>query len=152
MSALQWARLNILEVASGKSSGSARQTLRTKVKTYIANHLRNGDLSIDAVAHSCGCSRRYIHKMFSAAGQTAGHYILESRLAGSANDLTSPELDHLSITDIAVSWGFNSSSTFSRAFRKHFKISPRAYRAARQEPPEASSFSNVQHQPGTPRP
>jgi AraC-like DNA-binding protein len=37
----------------------------------------------------------------------------------------------VTITAIAVSWGFNGSSTFSRAFRKHFKISPRAYRNAR---------------------
>jgi AraC-like DNA-binding protein len=136
MSALQWTRLNIMEAAASRPSGNPRQALRTKVRTYIENNLRNCDLSIDAVASSCGCSRRYIHKMFSNVGQTAGQYILESRLAGCAKDLINPQLDHLSITTIAVSWGFNSSSSFSRAFRKHFKLSPRAYRC---RPPVTSS-------------
>ena len=134
MSALQLMRLNIMEVADGRPcSGSAGRALRARVQTYIAQHLRDGDLSIEAIAGACGCSRRYIHKMFAVAGQTAGQHILESRLAGSAKDLTNRELAHLTITDVAVSWGFNSSSTFSRAFRKHFQVSPRDYRAAKLE-------------------
>jgi AraC-like DNA-binding protein len=80
--------------------------------------------------------------MFAAAGQTAGQYILQSRLNGSAKDLSNPGLAHLTITDIAVSWGFNSSSTFSRAFHKYFKVSPRAYRAARAQ---GLSGSNIEH-------
>ena len=133
MAALQLTRLNLLEVAATRPPLSATPVLRTQVRMSLENHLRSGDLSIETVATSCGCSRRYIHKMFSAAGQTAGEYILQSRLSGSAKDLSNPDCAHLSITDIAVSWGFNSSSTFSRAFRKHFNISPRAYRAARLE-------------------
>ncbi len=140
MSALQLTRLSIEELAERRSRGSARRALRARVQAYIADHLRSGDLSVESVAESCGCSRRYIHKMFSSGRQTAGQYILQSRLTGTARDLMSPELAHLTITDIAVSWGFHSSSTFSRAFRKHFKVSPSAYR------------SNIQHEPGTPRP
>jgi AraC-like DNA-binding protein len=142
MAALQLVRLNILELAQARPSGGAK--LRQKVQAYITDHLRSGDLSIEAVAASCGCSRRYIHKMFSASGQTAGQYILQSRLTGSSRDLTNPELAHLTITDIAVSWGFNGSSTFSRAFRKHFKISPRAYRNARPN----SAALDVQYELG----
>jgi AraC-like DNA-binding protein len=148
MAALQLTRLNIMELAERRPPGSSRHGLRTRVQTYIANHLRSGDLSIEAVAAACGCSRRYIHKMFSAVGQTAGQYILESRLTGSARDLANPELAHVTITAIAVSWGFNSSSAFSRAFRKRFKLAPRAYRTAGSQ--ESPAGSNVQYESRAP--
>jgi AraC-like DNA-binding protein len=125
--ALQLARSNIMDVAARPSAKAYPK--RSAVETYIASHLRDSELSLEDVATACGCSKRYIHKIFSAEGQTAGQYILRSRLSGSAEDLVSPELAHLSITDIAVSWGFNSSSAFSRVFRKQFKVSPKAWRS-----------------------
>ena len=128
--ALQLARSHIMDIAAPRPSRKACGK-RSEVETYIANHLRNPELSLDDVAAACGCSKRYVHKIFSAQGQTAGQHILRSRLLGSAEDLANPEFGHLSITDIAVSWGFNSSSAFSRVFRKQFNVSPRAYRASR---------------------
>lgn len=127
--ALQLARSSIMDVAIR----SARKNLhkRSEVESYIANHLRDPDLSVETVAARCGCSKRYIHKIFASGGETACQHILRARLQGSAEDLASPELQHLSITDVAVSWGFNSSSAFSRVFRKQFKVSPSAYRACK---------------------
>jgi AraC-like DNA-binding protein len=126
--ALQLTRLTIMEITAGGSWAKSPRVVPSRVKAYIASHARNAELSIDAVAAACSCSKRYIHKIFSSSGQTAGQYILQCRLTGSARDLASPELAHLTITDIAVSWGFNSSSVFSRVFRKHFQITPRDYR------------------------
>jgi AraC-like DNA-binding protein len=130
--ALQLARSNIMEVAVRASRKSCDK--RAEIESYIANHLRDPDLSVETVAARCGCSKRYIHKIFAAAGETAGQHILRARLAGSAEDLASSELRHLSITDVAVSWGFNSSSAFSRVFRKQFKVSPSQYRRSPQSP------------------
>jgi AraC-like DNA-binding protein len=126
--ALQLARSNIMDVTVRPSRTTSHK--QSEVETYIANHLRDSDLSLEDVATACGCSKRYIHKIFSARGETVGQYILRLRVSGSAEDLISPELRHRSITDIAVSWGFNSSSAFSRVFRKQLKVSPSVYRAS----------------------
>jgi AraC-like DNA-binding protein len=70
-------------------------------------------------------------------------------LKGSDRALGNPEFAHLTITDIAVSWGFNSSSAFSRIFRKHFQASPRDYRAAALATDAAwlGPASDVEHEP-----
>ena len=144
--ALQLARSNLMDVVTQRPFRKTRRK-RTEVETYIASHLRDCELSIKDVATACGCSKRYIHKMFSVDGQSVGQYILLSRLQGSAEDLASPEFAHSSITDIAVSWGFNSSSGFSRVFRKHYNSSPSAYRASRRAcPPGATTRARS---PGT---
>jgi AraC-like DNA-binding protein len=147
--ALQLTRLTIMEITAGESCSKSPRVVGSRVKTYIASHARNAELSIDAVAAACGCSKRYIHKIFSSVGQTAGQYILQCRLNGSTRDLVNPEFAHLTITDIAVSWGFNSSSAFSRIFRKHFQASPRDYRAAALATDAAwlGPASDVEHEP-----
>ena len=45
-------------------------------------------------------------------------------------DLNNPALAPRTITDIALSWGFNNSAHFSRVFREHTGLSPRAFREA----------------------
>jgi len=129
--ALQLARRTLVEVSARKPAKSSSLVLRARVKSYIADRLRNPDLSIEAIAAAFQCSKRYIHKIFSAEGRMAGQCILQWRLEACARDLASIELAHVTITDIATSWGFKSLSTFSRAFRQHFKVSPRTHRVAR---------------------
>ena len=52
------------------------------------------------------------------------------RVERCADDLRDPGQAHRPITDICFSWGFNSTSHFSRLFKERFGVTPRGYRAA----------------------
>jgi AraC-like DNA-binding protein len=70
----------------------------------------------------------YVHKIFSADGQTLSSYIRLARLERCRRDLGRAELTHLSVTEIAFSWGFQHQAHFSRVFRNHFNVSPSSCR------------------------
>lgn len=121
-------RHSLLEHAGRRSDLSVRETLRDLIKAYIERNLRNPGLSIDQLALVFNCTKRNLHKTFGSEEATLCNYIWQLRLERCRRDLALPALSSKSITDIAYSWGFNSSTHFSRAFRQAYGDSPRAYR------------------------
>jgi AraC-like DNA-binding protein len=111
---------------------SNRVGIRDRICHYIDSNLRDPNLSLDRVAKQLNCTKRYLHKVFQGGGESLSTYILQQRLQRCRADISNPELANLSITEIALSWGFNSVSHFSRAFRLHFGTSPRAARLNHQ--------------------
>jgi AraC-like DNA-binding protein len=108
---------------------------------YIASHLRDPLLSVGRVAKAVGLSAGHLHEIFRrATGATVGDYIRDQRLARCRRDLADRSLAHESITSIAYRWGFSEASSFSRAFRAAFEMSPRDYRQAQQR--DARAFSD----------
>jgi AraC family transcriptional regulator, positive regulator of tynA and feaB len=99
-------------------------------QAFIHDHLRDPDLSIDQISMALGCSKRYLHMLFSDRGLTVSEYIWRARLLNCRQDLETQ--CNKTITDVAFSWGFSSSSHFSRAFRKFFGIAPSSIHKARQ--------------------
>ncbi|MFO0490710.1 MAG: helix-turn-helix transcriptional regulator, partial [Curvibacter sp.] len=67
---------------------------------------------------------------FSDETQTLAQYIQTLRLEACIRDLHHPMAQSRPITDIALSWGFNNASHFSRVFREHTGMSPSEFRAA----------------------
>ena len=61
-------------------------------------------------------------------------HILRNRFKRSASDLSNPHLQQESITSIAFKWGFTDSAHFSRAFKKHFELSPKDDRIEKLQP------------------
>ncbi len=122
--AAQLVRLSILENVGQPSKANQRALLRRRIQDYVERNLRDPDLSIDSIAAVHNCSKRYVHKIFSANGQTLGNYIRLARLERCRRDLSRAELTHLSITEIAFSWGFQHQAHFSRVFRDHFNVAP----------------------------
>jgi AraC-like DNA-binding protein len=125
----------LVSVAIQERLGASAQTnlmrhgLRDRIQSYIDQHLRDPNLSLDLIAKQLNCTKRYLHKVFQGTGESLSEYILQQRLERCRADLSNPELSNVSITEIALSWGFNSVSHFSRAFHLRFGVPPRSTRA-----------------------
>jgi AraC family transcriptional regulator len=92
---------------------------------YIQDNLSQ-PLCLDAVARAAGFSPFHFHRIFTAfVGENLQDYINRLRLERAANLLVkSPSL---TITEVAFSCGFSSSSAFARSFRKYFGVTPSQY-------------------------
>lgn len=108
--------------------------IRVRAKAYIDENLADPQLNVASIAAHCGVSERYVHAAFAAASERVGALIRERRLLACQRALRSPDLDHLSITEIAFQWGFEDSSHFSRAYKTRFGIAPRSERHQSQPP------------------
>lgn len=79
------------------------------------------DLSPEECANQAFMSvSGYYRIFFSIVGMTVKEYIRGRRLTCAYHDLT----NHSSVLDVAVKYCFNSADGFSRAFQKHFGLSP----------------------------
>jgi len=98
------------------------EAMYIRAQAFIREHLRDPDLCIDQISASLGCTKRYLHMLFSERGMTVSDYIWRARLQHCRQELETHA--GKTITDVAFSWGFSSSSHFSRVFRKYFGIVP----------------------------
>jgi AraC family transcriptional regulator, positive regulator of tynA and feaB len=103
---------------------------RARIQGYIESQLANHELTVEAIARACAVSVRSVHRAFAAnpAGSVSKHIWLR-RLSRCAAALRDPRQADRSITDICLSWGFSSTSHFSRLFKERFDVTPREYRA-----------------------
>lgn len=125
-----WSMLD-LAYASERPEAGDRQTgdsRRRALFQVIADNLCDPDLSVHHIAQALGVSVRYVQMMFAQMATTPSAYIQNQRL-----DLAGARLlregVRCSITGVAFDVGFNDLSSFCRAFRRRFHVSPREYRA-----------------------
>jgi AraC-like DNA-binding protein len=104
--------------------------LYIRAQAFIHEHLRDPELSIDQISAELGCTKRYLHMLFSDRGMTVSGYIWQARLQNCRQELEAQ--GGKTITDVAFSWGFSSSSHFSRVFRKYFGIVPSSIHKTQQ--------------------
>jgi AraC family transcriptional regulator, positive regulator of tynA and feaB len=106
-----------------------RDELSMRVKTYIEAQLADPELSVERIAHACNISVRGLHRLFAEdpAGSVSS-CLWQRRLIRCADALRDPSRAHLSITDVCFSYGFSSSSHFSRLFKDRFGVPPVRYR------------------------
>lgn len=74
-------------------------------------------------------SVRQLYRQFELEGDSVCRYIQRQRLEHSARELSDARTAALQITTIAYKWGFTDSAHFSRLFKQHYGVSPKAYRA-----------------------
>ncbi|WP_315704968.1 MULTISPECIES: helix-turn-helix domain-containing protein [unclassified Bradyrhizobium] len=98
------------------------EAIYIRAQAFIREHLRDPDLCIDEISAALGCTKRYLHMVFSDRGMTVSDYIWRARLQHCRQELETQS--GKTITDVAFSWGFSSSSHFSRVFRKYFGVVP----------------------------
>lgn len=107
---------------------SLRDAQLLLVKQYIDRHLGDPELTPGAIAEANRISLRYLHCLFEPEGTTVLQYVIRERLQRCRRELANPLMAARTITDIAFSWGFQSSTHFSRRFRDAFGMSPNEYR------------------------
>lgn len=87
----------------------------------------NRHLSEPVLAQSCAMSVHHFSRTFSKLmGLPLQEYIVRIRLEAAASLLLS---SNRPVSTIALDVGFNDASYFSRAFKKHYQLSPSEYRA-----------------------
>jgi AraC family transcriptional activator of tynA and feaB len=133
--------LPLREAETTFNHGGAEATY-VRAQSFIREHLRDPDLCIDQISTALGCTKRYLHMLFSERGMTVSDYIWRARLQHCRDELEAQP--GKTITDVAFSWGFSSSSHFSRVFRKYFGIVPSAVHRQQQarSTPEFSATSD----------
>ena len=115
--------------ASDTSADAARLTRLTAVKRYVERELASPALTADAVARQLGVSRASLYRLLEPEGGLVS-YVRARRLHRAARLLTSPAYRHLRILDIALDSQFANETSFSRAFRRAFGLSPADLRAS----------------------
>lgn len=84
------------------------------------------DLRVEKLADAVAISRWQLQRCFLALiGSSIGDYLRAYRLSRAAEALVETERR---IIDIALDTGFESQEAFSRAFKVHFKTTPKQYR------------------------
>lgn len=97
-----------------------------KTVDYIEEHVAE-EIKIEVLANVASLSPFYFQRLFSRLiKKTVNEYIKLRRLAKTTEALLSNDER---IIDIALSFGFSSHETFTRAFKSAFGMTPEEYRA-----------------------
>lgn len=93
---------------------------------YIDDNI-GSNLSVDIIAQEAYYSPFHFHRLFKAImGEPVNSYVNRQRIERTALQLIHQR--SRTITEIANEFGFSSNSSFSKAFRKHYGLSPTQFR------------------------
>lgn len=96
----------------------------TRMQAYIDEHLEE-DITLHALAQQAGYSPWHCAKMFKEyTDKSPFEYIRKLRLSKAALVLRD---EQLRVIDVALDFVFDSHEGFTRAFRKQFGVTPKAY-------------------------
>lgn len=105
------------------------------VLDYIEKNLEK-DLSIDLISTNFFISKYYLMRKFkSQTGTSIHNYIIQKRLFKAKTLIREGHL----MTDICTKCGFNDYSSFVRAFKKAYGVSPKNYKT------ESNIFKDCNH-------
>jgi AraC-like DNA-binding protein len=113
-------------VPASRSETSADLVLE-RVLAHVERKLHDPALSPAILAKAQGISVRYLHQVFSRRGLRVATLIRQRRLSNCRLELAKAS-PTITITHIAMKWGFNDSSHFSRLFSATYGIAPASYR------------------------
>lgn len=130
-----------LQSAKRKAAGSAAHVglaSLTDMKRFIEERLGQADLGPDVLMESFSLSRATLYRLFEPLGGVAA-FILDCRLNRALAAITAPHAAHLRLKQLAHDLGFAHPTSFTRAFKKRFGMSPHEVRALRAYPDEVQS-------------
>lgn len=119
---LQNAMLAVCDKCGEQKEGE----LRRRIVTYIEEHFRDPDLSLEKMAEDFDMSYHHLSRLFNECMQmNFSVYLAGQRLEYSTQLL---QTTSLSVEQIAVQAGFLQSGSFIRVFKKYYGITPGKYR------------------------
>jgi len=96
-----------------------------KVLEIAEQHLSNSEFTVDAFQKEIGMSRMQLHRKLKALTNfSASEFIRDIRLQRAADLLAT---NHINVTEVAYSCGFNSVSYFTQCFSEKYGMSPSSY-------------------------
>lgn len=111
---------------SGNARAAVRAAMFGQVRRYVDAHVEQPDLSSQTVLRELGLPRATLYRLFEHEGGIAA-YISERKLRAAADEIA--RFPYLAVKDVAYAMGFNSASTFTRAFRRQYEMTPQDLRA-----------------------
>lgn len=114
-----------------------------RVFRFIDGNL-DSDLSLEKVSEIAFFSPFHFHRIFKfITKETLNEYVTRQRIEKSALDLLHK---NITVTAIAHKYGFSDISSFSRAFKKHYRISPSNFK--KQNPHKHSKIRQLDSKNG----
>lgn len=96
-----------------------------EVQQYIREHI-DEPLSREVLAEVAGFSIPHFHRIFTNhTGESAPSYVRRLRMERAGRKLRMGAVD---ITEVAIAAGYDSHAAFTKAFKKHFGMSPSKFR------------------------
>lgn len=129
---------NINETTASSTLDSGIQTPDSSVppewkekleKAMVMEKLyRNPELTLSDLASHMGTNPSFLSKTINRSfGKNFNDFVNQYRVLEVKEQLSNPELAHLTIMSLAYDAGFNSKATFNRAFKKFTGDNPKTY-------------------------
>ena len=125
----------LLRTAVRKPSGEIEQleTVRSRTDAIIYEQAADPALTPASIAAQLNVSLRQLYRAFNGTESPAAR--IRRRRLDRAAELLAARSPQPPVEWVAQECGFASAEYFSRAFRREFGISPRAYRSAHRDAP-----------------
>lgn len=104
-------------------------SLLSRIRAEIRARASNPDFTVASLVSTLQVSRRTLYNVLETQALTPYRAILEYRLEASSRILADPTCRHKNVTDVALEAGFPDVTHFARIFKRHFGVTPSAYRS-----------------------
>lgn len=103
------------------------QAFLDKLTKLVTNELSNADLNVDQIAVTLGYSRTILYRKIKGLTNLSPNDFVRNYRFKRAAELIAE--GSLSLVEVAEQTGFASYSYFSKAFKRHFGVTPKEYQA-----------------------
>jgi transcriptional regulator GlxA family with amidase domain len=104
------------------------EVLLEMMRVHVREYLSDPGLRVEELARPHHVSVRQAYTLFERIGTTPGAYLREQRLLAARVLLSDPRHARFGMSNIAAAVGFRDLSTFERAFRRQYRMTPAGWR------------------------